>query len=130
MKASSSSNSLISLTIDVEPECIVCLDSGPNAQGEYVMNPLTLRICECRFPVHPKCWTEWVRAQNTCPICRRQIMVYPVQVQAQVQAQMPRPVLVLAESDDNAVIKTRVFFLFCVLLLLTIVIVLYFIYGN
>jgi E3 ubiquitin-protein ligase DOA10 len=128
MKASSSSNSLISLTIDVEPECIVCLDSGPNAQGEYVMNPLTLRICGCRFPVHPKCWAEWVRARNMCPICRRQIMVYPVQAQRQVQVQVP--VLVLADTDDNAVIKTRVFFLFCVLLLVAIIIVLYFVYGN
>jgi len=124
MKASSSTNSLTSLTIDVDPECIVCLDSGQNAQGEYVMNPLTLRICGCHFPVHPKCWTEWVKARNTCPICRRQIMVYPVQTQA------PRPVLVLADSDDNAVIKTRIVFLFCVLLLIAIVVVLYFIYGN
>jgi hypothetical protein len=51
-------------------------------------------------------------------------MVYPVQTQA------PRPVLVLADSDDNAVIKTRIVFLFCVLLLIAIVVVLYFIYGN
>jgi len=133
MKASSSTNSLTSLTIDIDPECIVCLDSGLNAQGERVLNPLTLHLCGCRFTVHPKCWTDWVQARNMCPICRRPIIVSAQaqsqsQVQAQNQTQVQVPVLVLTDADDNDIIKSRLLYLFCILLL--IIIGVYFVYGK
>jgi len=135
MKASSSTNSLTSLTIDIDPECIVCLDSGLNAQGERVLNPLMLHLCGCRFTVHPKCWTDWVQARNMCPICRRPIIVSAQaqsqaqsQVQAQNQTQVQVPVLVLADADDNDIIKSRLLYLFCILLL--IIIGVYFVYGK
>lgn len=118
MKASSSSNSLTSLTIDIDPECIVCLDSGLNAQGERVLNPLTLHLCGCRFTVHPKCWTEWVRARNMCPICRRPIMAIQVPQTTEV-----------VEVEENDFIQKRIFILFTLLITITIALVVVFILG-
>jgi len=118
MKASSSTNSLTSLTIDIDPECIVCLDSGLNAQGERVLNPLTLHLCGCRFTVHPKCWTEWVRARNMCPICRRPIMAIQVPQTTEV-----------VEVEENDFIQKRIFILFTLLITITIALVVVFILG-
>jgi len=118
MKASSSSNSLTSLTIDIDPECIVCLDSGLDAQGESVMNPLTLQLCGCRFTVHPKCWTEWVRARNMCPICRRPILVIRVPQTTEV-----------VEVEENDFIQKRIFIFFTLLITITIALVVVFILG-
>lgn len=118
MKASSSSNSLTSLTIDIDSECIVCLDSGLNAQGERVLNPLTLHLCGCRFTVHPKCWTEWVRARNMCPICRRPIMAIQVPQTTEV-----------VEVEENDFIQKRIFILFTLLITITIALVVVFILG-
>jgi len=118
MKASSSSNSLTSLTIDIDSECIVCLDSGLNAQGERVLNPLTLHLCGCRFTVHPKCWTEWVRARNMCPICRRPIMAIQVPQTTEV-----------VEVEENDFIQKRIFILFTLLISITIALVVVFILG-
>ena len=118
MKASSSSNSLTSLTIDIDSECIVCLDSGLNAQGERVLNPLTLHLCGCRFTVHPKCWTEWVRARNMCPICRRPIMAIQVPQTTEV-----------VEVEGNDFIQKRFFIFFTLLITITIVLVVVFILG-
>ena len=118
MKASSSSNSLTSLTIDIDPECIVCLDSGLDAQGESVLNPLTLHLCGCRFTVHPKCWTEWVRARNMCPICRRPIMAIQVPQTTEV-----------VEVEENDFIQKRIFILFTLLITITIALVVVFILG-
>lgn len=116
MKASSSSNSLISLTIDTGPECIVCLDSGPNSLSEYVMNPLKLRVCSCHFPVHPKCWTEWIKVRNTCPICRRQIIL----------SRAPQPIIVV-EVEENESIQKNVFILFTICIIIAIILVLVFV---
>ena len=118
MKASSSSNSLTSLTIDIDSECIVCLDSGLNAQGERVLNPLTLHLCGCRFTVHPKCWTEWVRARNMCPICRRPIMAIQVPQTTEV-----------VEVEENDFIQKRIFIFFTLLITITIALVVVFILG-
>uniref|UniRef100_A0A6C0LQN9 RING-type domain-containing protein n=1 Tax=viral metagenome TaxID=1070528 RepID=A0A6C0LQN9_9ZZZZ len=119
MKASSSSNSLTTLTIDIDPECIVCLESGLNAQGESVMNPLTLHLCGCRFTVHPKCWTEWVRARNLCPICRRPIMVIRV----------PQTTEVVEVEEDNFIQK-RIFIVFTLFIIIAIVLVIVFIVAK
>ena len=116
MKASSSSNSLSDLNQD--RECFICLDSAPNMIGEHVLNPFTLKQCGCRFSVHPRCWREWIRARNMCPICRRPITMI----------QIPQPSeFIEVEGDDS--IQKRFFILFTLCIIITIILVVVFIVG-
>ena len=118
MKASSSSISLMNLELD--KECFICLDSAPNRFGEHVMHPFTLTQCGCRFTVHPRCWREWMRARNMCPICRRPIMTIRVPPVTQI--------VVEVEEDDTIQRKSMVCMITCIFIV--IVIILVFILGK
>jgi len=116
MKASSSSNSLMNLELD--KECFICLDSTQNMVGEHVMHPFIIKQCGCKFTVHPRCWREWMRARNMCPICRRPITI---------RATPPTAIVVEIEEDDS--IQKRFFILFTLCIIITIILVVVFIVG-
>lgn len=50
-----------------EDECCICLDSINDKTKIYNLN------CEHLF--HPDCIDKWVNINNTCPLCRIEIMI-------------------------------------------------------
>ena len=118
MKASNSSNSLMNLELD--KECFICLDSAPNRFDEHVMHPFTLKQCGCRFTVHPRCWREWMRARNMCPICRRPIM----------KIRVPPPTAIVVEVEDTEIIQKNSILCMITCIVIVIVITLVFIFVK
>ena len=104
------------MNLELDKECFICLDSAPNRFDEHVMHPFTLTQCGCRFTVHPRCWREWMRARNMCPICRRPIM----------KIRIPPPTAIVVEVEDTEVIqKNSIFFMItCIVIAIVIVITL------
>ena len=75
MKASDSVNSLTALNENPEEglqTCFICIEELNDKQEPLVDSSL-LRMCGCRFKVHPDCWNAWMKDKTDfdCPICRK-----------------------------------------------------------
>lgn len=75
MKASDSVNSLTALNDTLEEglhTCFICIEEL-NEKQEPLVDSSLLRMCGCRFKVHPACWNAWMKDKTDydCPICRK-----------------------------------------------------------
>jgi hypothetical protein len=107
------------MNLELDKECFICLDSTPNMVGEHVMHPFIIKQCGCKFTVHPRCWREWMRARNMCPICRR-----PITIRA------TPPTAIVVEVEDTEIIQKNSIICMITCIVIVLVITLVFIFGK
>lgn len=62
---------------DEDQKCIICLDDCGTINNETGLSETALRIDACGHIVGSGCIVVWLRANNTCPLCRREL--FPAQ---------------------------------------------------
>lgn len=69
-------------TIQSSKQCIICwLPSMPKNPVQYLHNiDFFLTNCRCNVLVHHMCLRTWVKANETCPICRNHAYVISIRV--------------------------------------------------
>jgi hypothetical protein len=66
-----------------ENDCLICLDNNiiisNNIYDKVTRiknNTSIITTCSCNGSYHIKCLTQWLNRSQTCPICRKQILIY------------------------------------------------------
>ena len=55
-------------------ECFICMEKTEDP----ILNILDFdlaRTCRCQGSLHAKCYAQWLRTSNGCPICRKPIQM-------------------------------------------------------
>ena len=55
-------------------ECFICMEKT----DDPILNILDFdlaRTCRCQGCLHAKCYAQWLRTSNGCPICRKPIQI-------------------------------------------------------
>jgi hypothetical protein len=63
--------------VDEHLECFICYETKRKKEDKPISLQKQIRyikICECDGLIHKKCLKKWVNLNNTCPICRQNIV--------------------------------------------------------
>uniref|UniRef100_A0A6C0KEZ7 RING-type domain-containing protein n=1 Tax=viral metagenome TaxID=1070528 RepID=A0A6C0KEZ7_9ZZZZ len=53
-------------------ECLICFE-----KIKYnILNHYFTQVCDCKYPAHDECLVTWLKTNNKCIICNKQIHVY------------------------------------------------------
>ena len=69
-------NNLCNNINDDNDICLICLlPINETLTSKLIINKNKLLNCKCKPKIHYICMNEWINKTNTCPICRKQIIL-------------------------------------------------------